>query len=481
MGVHKLSAGSGYTYLTSQVAAHDATEVSPGSLEAYYSEKGESPGRWVGAGVDAFGLAGTVVSEAQMKALFGEGIHPDADRIQAEMAGAGASAKRIAAAVKLGRDFTVTATGSDFPRRLATAYAEHNTARGVKTRAAIDADTRAGIRTRVARDMFAQTYHRPPGDERELSGWIARNSRPDSVSVAGFDFTFSPVKSVSTLWALAPRETAAVIEAAHRDAIGEVLDWFEANAAYTRQGAGGVRQVEIRGVTGALFTHRDSRAGDPDLHTHVAVSNKVQNLAGKWLTLDGRAVYKANVAMSEMYTSAIERRLTDALGVRFADREPGGVDGKRPVREIVGVDPGLAALWSSRRLVIEDRRAELAAQFHRDQHRPPTVKEAIALAEQATLETRDPKHEPRSLAEQRATWATEAETLLGPGGITRMLTDVDHAGIRPDRTPVTADLVAELAGRVVEQVSTRRSVWNQLHVRAEADRQVRAARTVSLV
>jgi hypothetical protein len=30
----------------------------------------------------------------------------------------------------------------------------------------------------------------------------------------------------------------------------------------------------------AAFTHRDSRAGDPDLHTHVAVANKVQTLDG---------------------------------------------------------------------------------------------------------------------------------------------------------------------------------------------------------
>ena len=114
MGVHKLSAGSGYTYLTQQVAAHDATDR-PASLEAYYSEKGESPGVWVGAGVDAFGLAGTAVSEAQMKALFGEGIHPDADRIQAEMTAAGATAKAIAAAVKLGREFTVADTALGLP------------------------------------------------------------------------------------------------------------------------------------------------------------------------------------------------------------------------------------------------------------------------------------------------------------------------------------------------------------------------------
>jgi TrwC relaxase len=58
------------------------------------------------------------------------------------------------------------------------------------------------------------------------------------------------------------------------------------------------------------FTHRDSRAGDPDLHTHVAVANKVQTLDGRWLSIDGRVLFKANVAASETYdpTWATARR-----------------------------------------------------------------------------------------------------------------------------------------------------------------------------
>ena len=48
MGLHKLTAGDGYTYLTRQVAAQDATERGHGSLGDYYAEKGESPGRWWG-------------------------------------------------------------------------------------------------------------------------------------------------------------------------------------------------------------------------------------------------------------------------------------------------------------------------------------------------------------------------------------------------------------------------------------------------
>ena len=36
-----------------------------------------------------------------------------------------------------------------------------------------------------------------------------------ATAVAGYDLTFSPVKSVSTLWAVAPRAVSQQIEAAH--------------------------------------------------------------------------------------------------------------------------------------------------------------------------------------------------------------------------------------------------------------------------
>jgi TrwC relaxase len=76
----------------------------------------------------------------------------------------------------------------------------------------------------------------------------------------------------------------------------------------------------VRGLVAAAFTHRDSRAGDPDLHTHVAVANKVQTLDGRWLSIDGRVLFKAKVAASETYNTSLEQHLRDALGVRFAAR-----------------------------------------------------------------------------------------------------------------------------------------------------------------
>jgi hypothetical protein len=55
----------------------------------------------------------------------------------------------------------------------------------------------------------------------------------------------------------------------------------------------------------------------------------------------------------------------------------------------------------------------LSTIFQKDHGRPPAPVEALQLAQQATLETRDAKHEPRSLAEQRSTWLNEAAAVLG--------------------------------------------------------------------
>jgi hypothetical protein len=162
------------------------------------------------------------------------------------------------------------------------------------------------------------------------------------------------------------------------------------------------------------------------------------------------------------------------LGVRFAER-PDKDSSKRPVREIVGVDPALNQRWSTRRVLIKDRQGELASRFQRDHGRPPTPVEALQLAQQATLETRDPKHEPRSLTEQRASWHTQAaETLGGPDAVRAMITNALHPASAPS-PDVDAEWVAATAGRVMAAVEQHRSTWQSWHVRAEAQRQVRAA------
>jgi conjugative relaxase-like TrwC/TraI family protein len=467
MSLHKLSAGHGYDYLIRQVAALDATHRGRTDLASYYEGRGETPGRWIGRGLEGVdGLeVGDVVTGDQMRRLFAEGRHPLAD---ATVGGAGGPAP------SLGLPYRQRGSEQPFLAALRDRFAAHNTMLGLPAHAAVPAETRAGIRCELAEEWFQQEHGRTPRDQLELVNALARWSRPSPAAVGGYDLTFSPVKSVSALWAIADPAVAAKIEQAHHAAVAAALRFVEDHALYTREGTGGVRQVDVTGLVACSFTHRESRAGDPDLHTHVAVANKVQTRGGRWLSIDGRVLHAAAVAASETYNTALEHHLTAALGVRFGER-PGQDQSKRPVREIAGVDPTLNQRWSQRRQVIDVRRAELAAAFARDHGRPPGRVEMLQLAQQATLETRDAKHEPRTLNEQRTTWRAEAiETLGGPERIDGMIDQVLNQTAMP-MSATTAVWRARTADRVLAALEQHRATWQFWHLWAETQRQLRGA------
>jgi conjugative relaxase-like TrwC/TraI family protein len=475
MSIHKLTAGCGYDYLTRQVAALDATDKGHTGLASYYTERGETPGVWIGSGLDGIdGLAaGDPVTAEQMRALFGCGLHPLAELRQQQLEGPDFTERDYQGAARLGAPFKIIDGDlSPFRREVAKRIGAIQTAAGLPAGAALPASDRARLRTEVAREFFLAAHGREPLDARELAAQIAKDSRPRAQTVAGYDLTFSPVKSVSTLWAVADPAVAAVIERAHQAAVHAALAFIEKHALFTRTGPQGIRQVNAQGLVATVFTHRDSRAGDPDLHTHVAVANKVQTLDGRWLSLDGRVLFKANVAASETYNTALEQHLRDSLRVRFAER-PGTDPGKRPIREIVGVDPRLNQRWSTRRAHINTRRGELAIQFQNDHGRPPTPVEALHLAQQATLETRDAKHEPRSVTEQRATWLNEAAAVLGGRGAVAAMVETALTPAAQTTTITDARWVARTADHILAVMEESRSTWQMWHVRAEAQRQVR--------
>ncbi len=483
MSLAKIASGDGYEYYLRYIATNDANDRGAQQLADYYSERGESPGCWMGSGLGALDIVeGDVVTESQMRALFGRGMHPNADAIVAQLAaeqmaeGVSPRVARLYGAkmAQLGRPhnrYVVAEAGYRF--ECARAYAEYNRARGLIEYAKIPPEVREQIRTDVALAMFGEEFGRTPADDRELSGWIARASRPNTKSVAGFDLTFSPVKSVSALWALAPREIAEKIETAHNAAIGEALAYLEEHATYTRVGRGSVRQVDVEGLIATGFTHRDSRAGDPDLHTHVVIANKVRRVSDRqWGSLDGRMIYRHNVPASELYNTRLEHHLEQALGVRFVDTA--GVDlHKRRVREIDGMPEELMRAWSTRAEAITTRLAQLSSEFQSKHHRQPTPKELLRLGEEATLATRGGKHAARSRAEQRRDWRAQAAGILGG----EQAVDATVAAVMGRqaeiRQAVTDRWAAEIAASVIDTVSAQRATWQEHHLRAEAHRQLR--------
>ena len=67
----------------------------------------------------------------------------------------------------------------------------------------------------------------------------------------------------------------------------------------------------------ALFSQATSREDDPQLHTHVVISAKVQTADGSWLALDGRYLKRKQRALGGLYQSVLRAELTHRYGIAW--------------------------------------------------------------------------------------------------------------------------------------------------------------------
>ena len=91
--------------------------------------------------------------------------------------------------------------------------------------------------------------------------------------VPGFDLTLSAPKSVSVLWALGGHPAGVEVKAAHAAAVDAALGYLQAEACWTRRGAGGRHFLKGNCFLAAGYLHRSSRAGDMQIHTHTLIAN----------------------------------------------------------------------------------------------------------------------------------------------------------------------------------------------------------------
>lgn len=290
-------------------------------------------------------------------------------------------------------------------------------------------------------------------------------------AVAGFDLTFSVPKSVSVLWAMAPKDVQQRILDAHHAAVNDVLAWLEESAIHSRAGRGGLAHLGTRGAMAASFDHWESRARDPQLHTHVVIANRVQRATdGAWVTVDSRTLYKATVAASEHYNGLLFDRLQERLGAVPGFRQPTGRD-RNPRQELVGVDDALLREFSNRSRLIDEEKARLIHDWEQTHGHAPSATIVVKLRQQATLATRQAKDkEPSPISDLAAGWRSRAQRLgFEPGEVIR------HTINRSTERPVTAsDLtepwVAAAATAAREAVARRRATWNRWNLLAEAER-----------
>lgn len=299
-----------------------------------------------------------------------------------------------------------------------------------------------------------------------------RATRPP---VAGFDLTFSPSKSVSTLWALADRGTQAVIYDCHRRAVAYVLAYAETRVLHSRSGTNGVVQEDIEGAVAAAFTHYDSRAGDPQLHDHVVAWNRARSRSdGQWRTLDSRGLFKHAVALSELHQGVLSDLLTEALGVGWDGRARR--HSERPRWEISGVPEALLTEFSTRAGQIDLRREELLAEFHAAHGRAPSQTEVLRLRQRATIDTRPDKLH-RSLAEMTGHWRRRAAAHLDGDPVAWVQTLAGRNELPLlRRSDFAEEMLADAAEVACSQVAARRATFSRANLLAEVHRLLQGVR-----
>ena len=199
--------------------------------------------------------------------------------------------------------------------------------------------------------------------------------------VPGFDLTFSAPKSVSLLFALGDDPLSRRMRDAHDAAVADALGYLQRTAGHGRRGHAGAERIATTGFVAALFRHRTSRAGDPNLHTHVVIGNRVLGVDGRWSALDAKAIYAQAKTAGTLYETSLRHELRD-LGLTWTVAASG-------LAEIDGVPYDVRRAFSQRRQQIEQHLTEMGLSSAR-------------AAQVATLETRSRKEH-----------GVDADTLVG--------------------------------------------------------------------
>jgi len=413
---------------------------------SYYTAAGEPPGEWAGKGAAALGLTGMVDPDV-IERLYQENTGPSGELL-----------------VK---------------RR--------------QSRAASDREEQV-----VAAYWAAHPY----ASATELAEVLAAERGKDPRQVPYFDLTISAVKSVSVLHAsyrIAARQArqrgdqdraaaldarADEIEAALMDSAREAVAWLERHATYTRTGHHSARTGEWRdgaGLVASLFLHHLSRDGDPQLHVHVAIWNRVQRADGadgKWRTLDSRSLHNQRLAVAPVADRILETKLT-ALGYIMVPRADGNG------AEIGGVGQDVKELFSSRAVAVTGEVDRLAREYEAVHGRPPSRRALWLLHQQAGQNTRRTKAQARRTIAGRtgAAEPTEAQRLAAWEAQTarrevQALSAV-HAQVaafaasqRAVRARAALDDAAKrTAARIaVAEVQRHNAVWSMAQLRFEVHR-----------
>src|SRR5215216_1128747 len=251
-------------------------------------------------------------------------------------------------------------------------------------------------------------------------------------AVPAFDVVLRPTKSVSILHGLGDPATGRAVLRAHHAGLAEAVGYLDEHLG-ARRGHGGVQHVSGQGVLAVGFDHRTSRDGDPLLHTHLVIANRVQGPDGRWTALDGRDLYRHRLAADAIYRATYQRELVRTLGVEWTAADRHGN------RELAGMPEELIRQFSKRTGQIDTELDRLVADGR--ERTPRLVKWTVQT-------TRKPKqHETPDTLYGR--WRQEAaERGVDPDTLVRTVTSRtrDRGQERTVSDAVAGRLFDQLAG-----------------------------------
>jgi conjugative relaxase-like TrwC/TraI family protein len=405
--------------------------------EEYFSGRGESPGRFMGSAAATASLEG-IASPEQVRAMF-QGLDPaTGEQRCAPLWRADPRSKLTAGPLLAALNTRAAEQGVDELEALAGSKALKGDVHSVEAACRLGGAKRVKVKTveRLCRKVLGVDPHELYG-EAFGAAWQHRGKRVNE-RVQAFDHCFSSPKSVSLLAAGASPQVRRLLAEGRAEARQVVIGYLERHGLGVRREHNGTdRYPAVGGLVAVAFEHRMSRAGDPNLHTHVLVQNAAQGPDGRWTALDSDRLYAHLMAADHLYLAAERAALTQRLGVRW-----GPVDERSGAAEIQGLDD---------RTLIErfSKRAEQIDQWL-DTHGLSGIKASSAAA----VATRQPKDYSESEESVYQRWTQElAEQGVGE----RQLVEVCWGGRGRPATRTELDAALDgLAGPdgLTGQVST---------------------------
>ncbi|GAA4084337.1 MobF family relaxase [Zhongshania borealis] len=159
----------------------------------------------------------------------------------------------------------------------------------------------------------------------------------------GFDFCFSPSKSVSVAFARGNFELRRQLQQAQLHAVREAISFMETHAAISRRGKDGVYHEQSAGLVASLFEHSSSREQQMQLHTHCLIANIAPRFDDSWGTIESRYLFSWRKAADGIYQNALAQQLK-TLGFKL--------EFNQHAFEIAGIPQHICEYYSKRAAAI---------------------------------------------------------------------------------------------------------------------------------